>query len=47
MEQELFGSWLLQAAMFLCVIAGLAMIVVTVRTGWILKAIAWTTVTSE
>jgi hypothetical protein len=43
MTPELFGSWMLQVAMMLCVVAGLAMTIVAVRTGWILKAIAWTT----
>ncbi|RWB04270.1 hypothetical protein [Mesorhizobium sp.] len=34
MTPEFFGSWLLQVAVMLCVVAGLAMTIVAVRTGW-------------
>ncbi|MCG5477468.1 MAG: hypothetical protein KK478_00115 [Ensifer alkalisoli] len=44
MTPEIYGSWLLQVAMSFCVVAGAATIIVSVRTGWILKAIAWSTV---
>jgi hypothetical protein len=44
MTPEIYGSWLLQAAMPICVLAGLGIVIVTIRTSWLLKAIAWATV---
>lgn len=38
-----YNAWLFQAALSACVLAGFAIVVVSIRTGWITKAIAWAT----
>ncbi|TIR17092.1 MAG: hypothetical protein E5X33_26975 [Mesorhizobium sp.] len=38
-----YNAWLFQISLSACVVAGLAIVMVSVRTGWIAKAIAITT----
>ncbi|RTL70600.1 MAG: hypothetical protein EKK41_12200 [Hyphomicrobiales bacterium] len=38
-----YSAWLFQASLSACVVAGVALVIVSVRTGWIAKAIAITT----
>lgn len=44
MTPETFNTWLVQAALTICVLGGLSVLVVSTRAGWIRKAVTWATV---
>ncbi|MGF7004758.1 hypothetical protein [Aminobacter sp. BE322] len=44
MTPELLGEWLLPVALAACILGGLAIVFVSVRTGWVKQAISWATV---
>lgn len=41
MTPETFNTWLVQAALSVCVLSGLSVLVVSTRAGWIGKTITW------